>query len=81
MAACCSSLLVAGLRQWGDIELVFDMELRNFLLLAFFSSIGLSAKLSQLRAGGRPLILLLVLAVVLLGLQNVTGIAVRAGVR
>lgn len=79
MVAFCAVLLVASLYQWGNIEVVFDMRLRDFLLLAFFSSIGLSAKLNMLRAGGKPLVFLLCLSVTLLVLQNLTGIAAALG--
>jgi ESS family glutamate:Na+ symporter len=73
------SVLIALLYQLGQVEVVFDMALRDFLLLAFFSSIGLKAKMSMLRSGGTPLLILLVLATVLLVLQNLTGIAAALG--
>lgn len=61
-----------------DIELTFDLRLRDVLLVSFFTTIGLSSRVSTLIAGGKPLLTLLVIAVVYLVLQNLTGIAVAA---
>lgn len=68
------SLFVA-LLQWGwDIQIVFDMQLRDLFLLFFFSTIGLGAKMKVLKAGGKTLLLLVIVAAVLLILQNVAGV-------
>lgn len=58
----------------SGVEIVFATTLRDVLLLVFFVTIGLSAKLSALRAGGRPLAILCAVTVLLLVLQNVTGL-------
>ena len=55
-------------------QLDFDLELRDSLLITFFTTIGLSSKLSTLLRGGKPLLILLVAAVGYLFLQNLTGI-------
>lgn len=70
------SLLIYGLRARAGIEIEFGAKLRDLLLLVFFATIGLSAKLSALRAGGRPLLILCGVTLVLLVLQNVGGILV-----
>jgi len=58
------------------LELKFDLDLRDALLIVFFTTIGLSSKLSTLIQGGKPLMILLVLAVAVayLFVQNLTGI-------
>jgi len=61
------------------VEIAFATELRDVLLLVFFVTIGLAAKLSALRAGGRPLVMLCLVTVVLLVAQNLVGIAVALG--
>ena len=48
--------------------------MRDLLLLAFFSTIGLSAKFARLKAGGKSLLILLVCATVFLVVQNTTGV-------
>ena len=62
-----------------DITVNFDTRLRDLLLLTFFSTIGLSAKIGLLREGGKALGLLLVAAAVLLVLQDVTGVLLAMG--
>ena len=47
------SLIVMLIYILGDTEISFDMRLRDICLLVFFSTIGLSAKLSLLKAGGK----------------------------
>jgi len=46
------------------------------LLLVFFSTVGLATKLSALVAGGRALLILCVVTVLLIALQNLLGAAV-----
>jgi ESS family glutamate:Na+ symporter len=58
------------------IKVAFGSELRNLLLLVFFATIGLSAKLRALVAGGRPLLILRGVTVLLIIAQNVAGVAV-----
>ncbi|WDI41003.1 sodium/glutamate symporter [Bremerella sp. P1] len=70
------SLLVAGLYFFTNRQISFDLALRDVLLLAFFSTIGLSAKFATLAAGGKSLAMLVVCAVVMLFLQDVVGIGV-----
>jgi ESS family glutamate:Na+ symporter len=60
----------------GGLEISFDMQLRNLCLLVFFSTIGLSAKLSLLKAGGRALFVMLLAAAVFLVFQDLTGVLI-----
>ncbi|MEM0912478.1 MAG: sodium/glutamate symporter [Pseudomonadota bacterium] len=71
-----ASLALSGMYFATGISLVFELGVRDELLLIFFTTIGLSASLSSLKQGGKPLGVLLVLAVVYLFLQNFTGIGV-----
>ena len=59
-----------------DLEIGFDMRIRDLLLLVFFSTIGLSAKLHRLVSGGTALALLVVVAAIFLVVQNATGVAI-----
>ena len=58
------------------LEFDFALGLRDALLITFFTTIGLSSKFSTLVEGGKPLLILLVVAVAYLFLQNFTGLAV-----
>jgi ESS family glutamate:Na+ symporter len=70
------SLGVAALRAFGGVEVRFASGLADFLLLVFFTTIGLSAKLSALKAGGKPLAILCGVTVVMIVAQNITAILV-----
>jgi ESS family glutamate:Na+ symporter len=59
-----------------DIQVEFDMRIRDLLLLVFFSTVGLSARMKTLVAGGRSLAILVCVAAVFLALQNSLGIAI-----
>jgi ESS family glutamate:Na+ symporter len=65
------ALLVALIRAFGGIELVFTTG--PLALLFFFASIGLNASLRDLAAGGRPLVVLLAITAGALLMENVIG--------
>ena len=56
-------------------RLSFDGELQTAFMLVFFSSIGLSANFAKLKAGGRALLVFLLVIAVFIGLQNAVGIS------
>ena len=60
------------------IDVAFGQRTRDALLLVFFTSIGLSAKLSALKSGGKPLVILCAVTVLALIAQNISG-ALLAG--
>jgi ESS family glutamate:Na+ symporter len=68
------SIIVVVIYYAVDLEIAFDMQIRDLLLLVFFSTIGLTAKLRTLGAGGKALVILVVVAAVFLLLQNTTGV-------
>jgi len=70
------AIAVALLHQFGSTTVQFASRLTDFLLLVFFTTVGLSAKFSALKTGGRPLLILCVVTVILLIVQNVVGILV-----
>ena len=71
-----ASLVFGALYLFFDLEFRFALELRDTLLIVFFTTIGLSSRFTTLIQGGKPLLVLLVIAVAYLFLQNFTGIAV-----
>jgi len=56
----------------------FDMVLRDVLMIAFFTTVGMSASLRLLRLGGRMVGLMLLVSVVGVFLQNGVGVAVAS---
>ena len=71
-----ASILFGVLYAVFDLEFQFALNLRDTLLIVFFTTIGLSSKFSTLVQGGKPLLILLVVAVGYLFVQNFTGLAV-----
>jgi len=57
------------------LEVHFTLEARDLLLLYFFTGIGLNARLADLRAGGKPFVILLVLTLAFLVIQNLIAMA------
>ncbi|MCP1419413.1 ESS family glutamate:Na+ symporter [Pseudomonas laurylsulfativorans] len=72
VCAAVTSLLYFGL----NIQVEFDLQVRDTLLLYFFAGIGLKSDMRQLLKGGRPLLILLLLAAVFILLQNSLGMGV-----
>ena len=56
----------------------FDSGLQNAFMLIFFSSIGLSADFSRLKAGGKGLVVFLVLISFFVLLQNILGVSLAS---
>jgi ESS family glutamate:Na+ symporter len=69
--------LVAALFEFSELlQLSFDLELRSVLLLIFFSTIGLNARISDLASGGKAFFLLVIACTICLIFQNIIGISV-----
>lgn len=69
------ALAVLLIRLVSNVPVRFDSALQTPLMFAFFSTIGLNANISSLKAGGPVLIRFLALVSGLLILQNVVGLA------
>jgi len=74
------SICIGMLYFFGNIQVEFDLALRDIFLIAFFSTIGLSAKFNMLKEGGKGLIILIILASFVLVAQNTAGILTALGV-
>lgn len=70
--------LVAGVYVAFGEKIVFELGIRDFLLLVFFAGIGLKADVGSLLSGGRPLLVLLLLAILFMLFQNATGMAMAS---
>ena len=68
------ALVLTALRGFGGTEIRFDTTMQTPLMLAFFASIGLNAKLSSLKSGGPMLLRFLLIVLGLLILQDAVGI-------
>ena len=70
------SLLLGLVYFSTNIEVRFQLDFRDAMLIVFFSTIGLSSRLITLLQGGKSLALLLIMAIGYLFIQNLTGLAI-----
>jgi ESS family glutamate:Na+ symporter len=68
-----AALSIWGLHAATGASLTFEMVTRDRLLVIFFATVGINARLSNLLAGGKTLIILCVLTVIFVFLQNLVG--------
>ncbi|MCR5269989.1 MAG: hypothetical protein K6D91_03095 [Prevotella sp.] len=59
-----------------DVEVTFDETLENVFMLAFFTSVGFQSDLKVLKQGGRLLVIMLSLLVVIIVLQNLVPMGI-----
>jgi ESS family glutamate:Na+ symporter len=57
------------------LQVIFEMATRDRLLVIFFATVGVNARLSDLRTGGRTLFVLAVLTAAFVFVQNIVGMA------
>ncbi|WP_198360357.1 sodium/glutamate symporter [Burkholderia ubonensis] len=74
------ALALTTLRGFAGIEIRFDTAMQAPLMLTFFASIGLNAKLSSLKSGGPVLLRFLLVVLGLLILQDALGIGLAKAI-
>lgn len=72
------AVLIALFYAITGTEINFDLKARDFLLIYFFTGIGLNARFKLLLQGGKALVILLLATVVYMGLQNVVGVSIAS---
>ena len=70
------SLIGLALYGWFDVELSFNNKLKDVFMLAFFTSVGFQSDLKVIKQGGKALVVMLVLLVVIIALQNLMPIGI-----
>ena len=70
------SLITLVLYGWFHLEVSFDDTLKNIFMLAFFTSVGFQSDLRVLKQGGKALVIMLVMLVVVITLQNLMPLGV-----
>ncbi|OUS36372.1 sodium/glutamate symporter [Rhodobacterales bacterium 56_14_T64] len=68
-----ASLVVLAVYLLAGRAIEFEMASRDFFLVLFFAGIGLNARLSDLIAGGKTLVILLVMTLLTIIAQNIIG--------
>ncbi len=70
-----AALFALGLYGFLDIELSYQLDVRDTLLVYFFTAIGINARLSDLFQGGKPLLIMLLITLSYIVVQNVVGVS------
>ena len=72
--------VIALLHLAFGLEISFGMRARDLLLVYFFTTVGMNASFADLRRGGRSLVVLLALTILLMLAQNLLGLTLaRSG--
>ena len=69
-----AAVIIYALYLFNHVSFAFDKSLREAFMLVFFSSIGLSADFSRLKAGGMPLVIFTIVVGVYIAVQNAVGV-------
>ena len=64
------SLFTLILYGWFDVEVSFDNTMGDVFMLAFFTSVGFQSDLKVIKQGGKLLVIMLTLLVVMIAMQN-----------
>lgn len=72
------SVLITMVYLFTGIEIEFNLQARDVLLVYFFTTIGINASLKDLLSGGKPLIILLTITICYMVIQNFIGISVAS---
>jgi len=70
------SMLSLALYGWFNVELAFDDTLQKIFMVAFFTCVGFQCDLKVLKQGGKPLVVMLVLLVMMITLQNLMPLGI-----
>lgn len=62
--------------QTGAFSFKFDNTLKDFFMIAFFSTIGFSASLKIIKQGGIAIVIMFIVSVLMLIIQNVWGVTI-----
>ena len=68
------ALFTLAMKQTGVLEFQFDTTLQKVFMTAFFTTVGFTASFKLLKKGGKQVMIFLILAVVLVFMQNVVGV-------
>ncbi|MBM5817526.1 MAG: sodium/glutamate symporter [Cyanobacteria bacterium K_Offshore_surface_m2_239] len=74
------ALVIAVLHGVFGLDFNFGMRARDLLLVYFFTTVGINASFADLRRGGRSLLVLLALTILLMLAQNSLGLALARAI-
>ena len=68
------SIVMLFLHEGDVVGITFDETIKNICMRVFFCSVGFMASFSMLRSGGRILVIMIVLSLVMIVMQDAVGI-------
>jgi len=74
VGGCLVAIVLAVADGFGGTRVSFDMGLKDTLLIAFFTTVGLAADARLLMKGGKKLAIFLAISAVFIVVQNATGL-------
>ena len=69
-----ASLLALLYFSISNVAITYTLDIRDVLLIYFFTAVGLNARLSDLISGGKPLVILLCITLLYIVFQNLVGV-------
>jgi ESS family glutamate:Na+ symporter len=72
------AVLLTLLHSFGGPEVVFQLDSRDFLLVYFFTTVGINARFADLIRGGPALFILLGLTIGFMTIQNLIGVGMSS---
>ncbi|MFL0773425.1 MAG: sodium/glutamate symporter [Prochlorococcus sp.] len=76
-----AALILSAIHSLLQVGINFDLEARDFLLVYFFTIIGINASFSDLCKGGRSVLILVGLLFVFMLAQNILGISMASALK
>lgn len=70
------SILFATVYAATGVAIEFDLAARDFLLVYFFTTIGINSSVKDLLTGGKPLAILLAITILYMVVQNLVGVSI-----
>ena len=70
------SLLTLALYGWFHVEISYDNTLMDIFMLAFFTCVGFQCNLKVVKTGGKPLMSMLILLVIMITIQNLMPLGI-----
>lgn len=70
------SLVTLALYGWFALEVSFDGTMKDFFMLAFFTSVGFQSDLKVIKKGGKLLVVMLVLLIAVITVQNLMPLGI-----
>ena len=73
------SLITLVCYTMAGVEFTFDGTLKDICMMIFFTSVGFQSNLTVLKQGGKPLVMLVLMMVIVIIFQNLLSVGIASG--